>query len=342
MSLEAHDALATAKPVPSAGWATTLVTPGVVDWFRLTLQAGRMYQANFPATDELDWGIFTRDSVVYSGPSASYWSMDFNPQQDDTLFVRIGQSSTVRTDTIQADVRIREIRDDLNEPANDRLSGATALAMDSTTTIGRIAFKDRDWFRFQADSGTVCSFDLDGLSNSRTPSLRVFSIDSIEQPLSFRNGGRIDFVPGRTGEWYMSAAGPGTDILDWSLEAVCHPLDRYEDDDGPSRAAILRADGMAQERNLSEEDEDWIALDLDSGVAYRLGTSSEGVLHVGILRQDSTEIVPWFDVPAGTHPQARLIVPKRSERVSLVVRPRYYVGMRPMPYTVWVRPAAGS
>ena len=218
---------------------------GDIDWFAVTLQAGRTYQIDLlgvEASSEAKAGSPTRygtlgDTEIHGIHDAEgnlipgtmngdyahedFGSTDnsrvmFTPTESATYFVAAGASPTTHTDTGTYTVIVTDVTDDVTDDY------AAGTATTGTVTVGSSVegsanfAVDRDWFAVTLEGGQTYRFDLEGKDSGAwtlvDPALHgIYDADgNLADNTTSDDGGigensRVLFTPTVNGTYYVVA-----------------------------------------------------------------------------------------------------------------------------------------
>ncbi len=234
----------TAGTVAVGGSATGVIgAAGDVDWFAVTLEAGREYRIDIEGywtnrgtlRDPYLRGIHDAQGDLIEGTAADAGGISdnprlrFEPEASGTHYVAVGGDTGARGDTGTYRLSVRdttaagdgEIAESVSEPEGEDLSAgvgtAGRVAVGGSAT-GEVSVDwDRDWFAVTLEAGKRYRFDLEGSSTGagtlRDPYLWGVHDQDGRSLGGFVGGGgaglnaRLHFVAETSGTHYVGAGG---------------------------------------------------------------------------------------------------------------------------------------
>jgi len=331
---EPDDNMTTAKSIPTDSTVVARALSDVdEDWLKFPVKAGTTYRIGWLADNNVNVYLFGSDSTrlnYYTYSTSS--SLLQTATKDDTWYIRTLPYSSGTT-AFAVHLTVSTVANDSDEPANGTLAGARVIKTDSTAQKARIVATDKDMFQFQADSGTAYFFSS---SSDYSMSFQILGGDS---SVLYTTSSTSSFVytPSITGTLFVNAMGySSSSVFDYALAAKAYKPDSYEKDGGLSLAKPLATDGMPQAHTLLGNDDDWMAISVDSGVVYTLGMTNNNTLYTSIYTDDSLVLGSMQSNYSGTSSSVRTFSTRRTCKVYLRVSPYSYASYPITSYEVWV------
>ena len=273
----------TAGTVAVGGSATgRLDFGGDVDWFAVTLEAGKTYwfdlegrptsagslsEPYLRGIHDAD-GNLIADTTDDDGGFSTNSRVAFKATEDATYYVAAGAyGAHVGTYTLS----VRE--DDFT--AGTDTDGAVAVGGSATSEIERGG--DRDWFAVELEAGKTYRFDLEGSSTSAGTLTIPFlhgihdaAGDLIPDTTNYNGGAgknsRVTFTATEDATYYVSAGAMGSRTGTYMLSVTELPDDFTAGTDTTGTVAV---GGSATGEIELRDDRDWFAVTLEAGKAYR-------------------------------------------------------------------------
>ena len=282
---------ATTGAVAVGGSATGAVeTAGDHDWFEVVLEAGKTYRVDLEGADT-DAGTLSDPRLhgVYDADEDRVYGLTirrddggvgrnsvlvFAPEVSGTYYIG---AAAARGATGTYRVSVRELADD--HPADTGTTGTVAVGGSAT---GEVEFaNDMDWFAVVLDAGTVYRIDLEGADTDAgtlgNPYLRgVYDAAGLwVSGTHIDDGGtggnsRLFFEPEASGTYYLGA---GTIAGTMWSETGTYRVSVTALDDYPATnltAGTVEVGGSARGEVEFAHDQDWFAVTLEAGRAYRI------------------------------------------------------------------------
>jgi FG-GAP-like repeat/Bacterial pre-peptidase C-terminal domain len=249
------------------------------DWFRVTLTAGQQYRFDLGGSDagqgtlaDPRLTLVSDDDTVFGTTSGGVTEqITFVPSSTGVYFLNVQASAGVGTYTLKA-VGLGPGSDDY--PASTATTGAVSVG---GSTTGSIDFADdRDFFRVTLTANHLYRFDLQGSDTGQgtLPDPLLVLRDSTGDGLAsdddagIGSNAQIDFAASLSGTYFLDARasfGSGT----YRLSAT--DLGPFVDDypASTSTSGVVNVGGSATGDIQFTNDEDWFAVTLTAGQAYR-------------------------------------------------------------------------
>ena len=298
------------------------------DWFAVTLQAGTTYRIHVKGADTGDGtlaypvlvGVYDAAGELIGGTGDHNAGVGrnslklFTPDADGTYYVaaRAGGTAT-GTYTVAVD----EVTGD-DYSASTGTTGTVAVGDEATGEIGPEVNSqpDHDWFAVTLEAGKTYRIDVKGYSTDdgtlRNPILAgVYDASGALIAGTGNDGGGTGrnslklFTPDATGTYYVAARG-GDDATGTYTVAVNEVTDDFLA--STATTGTVAVDGSATGELESYGDEDWFAVTLQAGKAYRIhvkgsatadGTLSDTTL-AGVYDAAGKRIDGTYDSFSGT------------------------------------------
>ena len=276
----------TSGVVAVGGSATgEIETPGDVDWFAVTLEAGKIYQIDLE-----DWqnestvydpylhGVYHADGVLLDGTTADDGGEGLNSRvlftvpEAATYYVAARAFGEDEQGTYK--LSMTDMGDDFE--AGTGTSGAVEVGGSATSEID--IGGDRDWFAVTLEAGKVYQFDLEG-SQTGAGTLRDPYLGGIHDAngnfiagTTDDNSGAglnsyVEFTPADAGTYYVAAGASGIRRGTYTL-SVTEPTDDFATGTGTS--GMVEVGGSATGEIDYGDDRDWFAVTLEAGRLYRI------------------------------------------------------------------------
>ena len=281
---------------PAAG---NIELPDDRDWFRVALEAGKTYQFDLEESrtgdgtlaDPYLHGIYGSDgrritnTTDDDGGEGDNSRVTFTADADGAYYVAAG---AYRPSAGQGayTLSVVEVPDGDDYTSGIHTTGRVAVG---TSATGAVDFaRDIDWFRVTLEAGNTYRFDLEGTQHPATlldPYLYgihdadgvliagttnndIIPIHLQSRPWNFDS--RATFTADADGTYYVAAGGRGVYEGRYSL-SVTHATDDFLADlaDGPATTGTVDIGGSVGGNIAPPRDEDWFAVDLEAGTAYR-------------------------------------------------------------------------
>ncbi|MFN9643578.1 MAG: pre-peptidase C-terminal domain-containing protein [Cyanobacteriota bacterium] len=255
-------------------------TTGVVnfngdrDWFRLSLQAGRIYNLSVSAGSLIDPDFYLRDSrgrqVGYGSDASGTRNavLTFTPAGTGTFYLDAGSENNVGAGSYTASVIDVFSTDDFT--ANSSTTGSVAIGGSSSGTLNFGG--DRDWFRVSLQARTTYRFNLNG-NTLADPSLSLRDINGNQLASNddfTEKNSQIIFTTTTAGTYFLESASPNSSASgSYTLTAAIAP--RTNDDyaaDTTSQGRVTVGSQTSGEINFAG-DQDWFGVALQTGRTYR-------------------------------------------------------------------------
>jgi methionine-rich copper-binding protein CopC len=229
---------ATAGRLTVDGTATrgVLESPGDVDWLRVDLRSGVLYQLDIGGAPSNTGGtalaspglsVKTADgNTLNTGGKGGAERLSFVAPADGTYYINVEARDRTAIGTYA--VRATTLPDDY--PSSFATTGV--VQVNGSLTTGRIdAPTDVDHFKVQLVEGSSYTFSLSGTDGSGSlvdTLLRVRGADGKELAAnddagSKNSGSRLTFTAPSSGTYYLEAAGDGKLVGGYSLSALSMP-----------------------------------------------------------------------------------------------------------------------
>ena len=277
---------------------------GDQDWFAVELEAGKLYQFDLRGvyTDAGTLispylrGIYDASGSLLSGMNRYDWIGGglgyFKPNSTDTYYLAAAGSPasfwnhrTGGTYTLS----VREIVDDY--PANIQTTGELEVGGSATGEVEPPG--DRDWFAVTLEAGKMYQIDVEGSPTGAgtlyNPALHgIYNAEGVRYPYtsddnySYANwNARLTFTAPEDGTYYLSA-GDGDISGDYYngtyTVSVTEIIDDYSSDTQTTGVVAVggsttgKIDYMDNDflRNVSADDHDWFAVELEAGRWYQI------------------------------------------------------------------------
>jgi hypothetical protein len=274
-------------------------TSGVVnfngdrDWFRVSLQAGRMYNLSVSAGSLSDPDLYVRDArgiqLGYASDAGGTRNalLTFTAATTGTFYLDIGSNSNVGAGSYTASVVDVFSTDDF--AANSSTTGSVAIGGSSSGVVNFSG--DLDWFRLALQAGTTYRFNLNG-NTLADPALTLRDADgnqlAFNDDFSGRNS-QITFTPTTSGSYFLEAAASNpTASGSYTLAAAIAPAttDDYAADSTTQGSVTIG--GQASGSIDFVGDQDWFAVTLQTGRSYRFNLNGDTLSNPTLSLLDGT------------------------------------------------------
>ena len=307
-----------------------------MDWFAVTLVAGRFYQFNLEGSetgvgtlsDPYLRGIYDSngnqipDTTNNNGGAGRNSRLGFSPDASGTYYVSAGafhyREGTYRLSVTDA------------TPPGDHTGGTDtsgAVLVDGHV-LSAIEFAgDKDWFAVTLQAGRTYRFDLEGsetdagtLSDPYLRGIYDFNGNQISGTTDDNGGAgdnsRVEFTPDSGGTYYVSAGADGTSTGTYRLYMTVVTAVNVEDvhTAGIDTSGTVGIGGHVEAAINIADDRDWFAVTLEPGRTYRFdlegsvtdaGTLSDPYLR-GIYDSNGNQIPGTTDDDGGVRPNSRV------------------------------------
>ncbi|MFN9659926.1 MAG: pre-peptidase C-terminal domain-containing protein [Cyanobacteriota bacterium] len=274
-------------------------TSGVVnfngdrDWFRISLQAGRLYNLFVSAGSLLDPDLYLRDAnglqVGYGSDAGGTLNalLAFRAPTTGTFYLDVGSHSGCGAGSYTAAVVDVFGTDDFS--ADSSTTGSVAIGGSSS---GAMNFSgDRDWFRLALQAGTTYRFNLNGTTLA-DPALTLRDADSGQLAFNDDFNGRnsqITFTPTSTGTYFLDAtAANPTASGSYTVSAAIAPATTDDYGADPTTQGRVTVGNQASGSIEFVEDQDWFAVALQTGRSYRFNLNGDTLSNPTLSLLDST------------------------------------------------------
>ena len=263
-------------------------TTADVDWFEVTLEAGKTYRIDQEGVrtgkgslyDPYLRGVHDADGVLIPGTTSNDGGRGYNsrvfftPDADGVYHVAAGSSGTA-TGTYR--LSVADVTDD--HAAGTETAGMVAV---NGSVAGRIEVAgDRDWFEVTLEAGKTYRIDLKGSPTGdgtlRDPFLRgVHDADGALIPGTANNNGgddrnsRVFFTAEDNGTYYVAAGAKGSRTGTYTLSVTEFVDDSDDYAAGTWTTGTVAVDSSARGEIETIGDQDWFAVTLDAGKTYRV------------------------------------------------------------------------
>ena len=243
----AYSVLATTDDYPAGSNTTGVVTvggapsngsiecPGDVDWLRIDLRAGVLYDFNMeaasgskgsaPGLSQPDLVLRAPDgSKAYGQGNGSKDQLSYVARTDGTYYLVAQARDGVSTGAYT--LKASAVADDLPSSTGTKAS----VQVNGAGSKGRInAPADTDFFKVQLAAGTTYKFDLAGTDGEGwlvDTYLRLLAADGSTELAANDDGGSkngsssLSFKATASGTYYLEASGDGTHVGGYTLSAV--------------------------------------------------------------------------------------------------------------------------
>ena len=236
------------------------------DWFEVNLTANTLYAMAPAQKASLAFQVYDAQGVAVNQSDAfSYGVLGFTPTTTGRYFVGVSDPLGQTTDYA---IALRSVAEDF--PSNTSTSGVLAAGTPVSGKVNTSA--DVDWLRVNLQANQLVGFAVTVLS---APTLQVF--DAQGQPVlkfdALTVGNQLSFSPSTSGTYYLSiSAGSSLSNTGATYSASLTPLA----DDFPSTTATpgtLAVGGSTSGVFNSEQDHDWLKVNLQADTLYRFDSS---------------------------------------------------------------------
>ncbi len=261
-------------------WRQTRLVPGLARWFAFPVKAGSVYRLGVRSNAQTNLRILGPNQLLadslYLYPSSSSTNLYYHATADGIAYAKVGIG--LKSDTAAQFFLSISVMNGEWWPPSPSFAGAWDLAIDRAALVGDVLPIKPIFFKFRGDLGKVYSFHLD---QSNSMDFSIYSQDSVFQSYStftnYTNTSQdLSFAPPWSGLWYIRIRSSYNQAVSWHLQASSALLDTFENDDAMIVAHNLPIDGTVQNHILWGTEVDWVRLDIDSGVEYKLQLESEG------------------------------------------------------------------
>ena len=288
----------TTGTVAVGGSATgTIEVPGDHDWFAVTLELGKTYRIDLERaalnptytgvlsdpflSNTYLHGVYDADGNLIAGTSDDDGGTRFNsrlvfePASTGTYYVAARAFGNAETGTYR--VSVTQYHGD-DHTANTGTTGTVAVGGYATGNIERAG--DQDWFAVTLEAGKTYRIDLKGsptgagtLGNPYlhgvhdANGIAIAATSDDDSGTGFNS--RLVFAPASTGTYYVAADAVGGSTGTYRLFVT-------EDEGGddytanPQTTATVAVGGSATGEIEGAGDQDWFAVTLEAGRAYRI------------------------------------------------------------------------
>ena len=300
------------------------------DWFAVTLEAGKTYRFDLEGSgtnagtlrDPYLRGIYNSEGDYIGGTSNNNSGTGrnsrvvFTAETAGTYYVSAGAySSEIGTYKLSA----TRVADD-DYAAGTDTAGTVAVGGPATGDIEQPG--DQDWFAVELEAGKAYRIDLEGSGTNagtlRDPYLRGIHgsqgnyIGSTDDDDGSGRNSRVVFITETAGTYYVSAGAHSSEIGTYKL-SVTDVTDAHAA--GTGTAGMVAVGGSATGDIEQPSDQDWFAVELEAGKAYRIdlegsGTNAGTLLDPylrGIYDSEGNRIVGTSDNDDGTGRNSRVV-----------------------------------
>lgn len=269
------------------------------DWFAVTLEANKIYMIDLEGSptnkgtlsDTYLHGVFDSDGDRVSntrnddGGVGRNSRLSIMPDEDGVYYISAGAyNSFGNTGTYT--LSIEEVTDDYIDQAE-----TTGMVAVDGSVMGEIETRgDQDWFKVELVGGTTYQIDLEGSpTNEGTlndPYIRgIYNSNSqLIRNTSNDDGGhrlnsKLSFTPTEDGTYYIAAGAAGSRLGTYKLSVTDMtvddssetPMDSNDDFVATtSTTGSVVVGGSAMGEIEADGDQDWFAVELEGGTAYRI------------------------------------------------------------------------
>ena len=257
------------------------------DWFAVTLEAGKTYGIDLkglPTGDGTLWnpylhGVHDADGALLAGTTNDDGGAGRNSRvyftagADATYYVAAGAIEYGHAQGTYT-LSVAEVPD--NFPAGTGTTGTVAVGGSATGEIDYV--NDRDWFAVTLEVGTIYRIDLKGswTGDGTLPDPYLCGVHDADGNLlagtTNDDGGlglnsRVYFTAGADATYYVAAGAAGYYCGTYTLSVTEVPDDFPA---GTGTTGTVAVGGSATGKIETEGDEDWFAVTLEAGKAYRI------------------------------------------------------------------------
>ncbi|WP_395702720.1 pre-peptidase C-terminal domain-containing protein [Aquabacterium sp.] len=265
----ASNASTTGRVALGGSSSGSIETAHDVDWFAVSLSAGQTYRFQLASNGLADplFAVFTANGDLLAADDDSGGGLNaqiqFTAPSTGTFYLAamdVGSGTGRYTVAAQA-----LVSDDF--AANSSTSGRLAPGGSSSGTVETSG--DKDWFAITLNAGQTYQFRLHGVTLGDA-ALTLYSASGTSLASDDNSGGGLDalinYQPGTSGTYYLSAGAAGTQTGSYSLSAASVGSDDYAAGSGTS--GRIAVGGTATGSIETASDADWFAITLAAGQSY--------------------------------------------------------------------------
>lgn len=241
---------------------------GEQDWIKFHVDSGKGYAIQSKVEDGTTMRLYAEGSstAVDSG-----WSIDYKSNRTGTMFMAVVSRWRAHSGAYTISVKTDQ-RNDAFEP-DDKRAQAKTIVVGASAQTRRMQPGERDWIRFEADSGKVYRIDavMDIVSGywavyQDTATTPMLEFTEYRGTIKATKTGSIVLEHRAVSTRNLTRSTTGEYSVAVNLDAT--GMDRYEPDDSVSHSNLLVVDSAAQSHTLPIGDKDWFAFQADSGAGY--------------------------------------------------------------------------
>ena len=322
-------------PANAATGAGVIETPGDIDWFKVQLVEGKIYNVDVLGA----WrgggtlghpsiaGIYDQDSNLIADTANENGRLEFTASASANHYIAVGQQARGTAEKPPGTYTVRVAEKDFSANRNTR--GRVPVGESVVSNIERAG--DNDWFAIDLVGGRTYAISLEGAASGRgtlpNPELAVHQVASNGGDLSpladeDEDGGlggnaRVVFTPETTGTYYLSARSQTPDDTGTYTLSVPDPGDSVSEKEGEdfppdtNTTGRVAVGGYVTGEIDSGRDVDVFRVRLEEGKTYVIdlegADTGRGTLsnpRLGVYSYDLLDVT--YDETSGTGNNARL------------------------------------